>query len=134
MFEDGEQRYCKSLIIALGTSKRWLGLNAEKMLIGAGVSGSASCDGPQFINKEVVVVGGGDAALEEALALTQFAKKVTIIYRSNKFNANAYLQERIMLIQKLTSSGIQLLRIFGSSSRKSHSSIKLSNETAVTFP
>lgn len=93
--------YAESIIIALGTSKRWIGLESEEALKGSGVSGSATCDAPLFLNKEVVVVGGGDAALEEALALTEFATKVTLLHRSDNFNASTYLQDRIFAHEKI---------------------------------
>jgi thioredoxin reductase (NADPH) len=100
-FIDGRTVLAESIIVALGTSKRWLGLPSEEALKGKGVSGSASCDGPLFQGREVVVVGNGDAALEEALALTEFASKVTLINRAEKFRASAYLQERIFAHPKI---------------------------------
>jgi len=100
-FEDGHAVYSESIIIALGTSKRWLGLDSEEILKEKGVHGSATCDGPLYQDKEVVVAGGGDAALEEAIALTEFAAKVTLIHRTNKFNASSYLQEKIFSNKKI---------------------------------
>lgn len=100
-FENGSILETESLIIALGTSKRWLGLDSEKELMDHGVSGSATCDAPLFLDKSVVVTGGGDAALEEALAVANYAAKVTIVYRGDKFNANSYLQERIFSHPKI---------------------------------
>jgi thioredoxin reductase (NADPH) len=98
---DGRTVYAESMILASGTSKRWLGLESEDALKGKGVSGSATCDGPLFQDKEVVVVGGSDAALEEALALTKYASKVALIHRSNKLNASTYLQDRIFQDKKI---------------------------------
>lgn len=101
--------FAETLIIALGSSKRWLGLESEEILKGKGVCGSASCEAPNFKGKEVVVVGGGDAALEEALALTEYAEKVTIIHRNRKLNGAFYLVERIVhhpKIQVILNSGV----------------------------
>ena len=100
-FSDGQIVYAKAVIIASGTSKRWLGLESEEALKGKGVSGSATCDGPLFQDKEVAVIGGSDASLEEALALAQFASKVTIVHRSQQLTASKYLQQRIFQENKI---------------------------------
>lgn len=92
---DGEEVACESVIIATGSSPRWLGVAGEEALKGLGVSASAICDGPLFQGKEVVVVGGGDAALEQALLLTDYAAKVTILHRDDHFTASSYLVERV---------------------------------------
>lgn len=85
----------KSVIIATGTRNRKLGIPGEQEFTGRGVSYCAVCDGAFFRNKELIVVGGGDSAVEEGMYLTQFANKVTIIYRGNNLRAQQLLQDRM---------------------------------------
>ncbi len=86
----------KTVIISTGASALWLGIESEKRFIGKGVSSCATCDAPFFRNKDVIVVGGGDTAMEDSNFLTKFVNSVTIVHRRNEFRASKAMQDKVL--------------------------------------
>jgi thioredoxin reductase (NADPH) len=127
----------RTIIIASGASARWLGLPNEQALIGYGVSSCATCDGFFFSGKEVVVVGGGDSAMEEALFLTRFATKVTIIHRRDHFRASKIMLERARAHAKIAFKTDTVVEDVLDVSKKEVTGLKLRNaktNEATEFP
>jgi thioredoxin reductase (NADPH) len=101
ILDNSEEYLADSCIIATGASARWLDISSEKKYRGFGVSACATCDGFFYKNKEVIVVGGGNTAVEEALFLTNFASKVTLVHRRDTLRAEKILQERVFNNKKI---------------------------------
>ena len=99
--DDGQKYTAESIIISTGAQARWLNLDSEQRFRGFGVSACATCDGFFFKDKTVAVVGGGNAAVEEAMFLTKFASKVKLIHRRNELRAEKMLQKKLMENRKI---------------------------------
>ncbi|OGM30356.1 thioredoxin-disulfide reductase [Candidatus Woesebacteria bacterium RIFCSPHIGHO2_01_FULL_41_10] len=93
---DGKNFTAKTVIVATGAQTKWLNVPGEEKLRGRGVSSCAPCDAPFFKNKRVIVIGGGDAAMEEALVLTKYASSVTIVHRRDSFRASQAMQNKVL--------------------------------------
>jgi thioredoxin reductase (NADPH) len=126
--DSGDSYSCDALIIATGAQARWLGTPSEEKFKGHGVSACATCDGFFFKGKRVVVVGGGNTAVEEALFLTNFASKVTIVHRRDSFRAERIMQDRLFKNPKIEVVWNSVVHeVTGSDEPKAVTGVKLRN-------
>ncbi len=126
--DSGDTYTCDSLIIATGAQARWLGTPSEEFFKGFGVSACATCDGFFYKGKEVVVVGGGNTAVEEAIFLTNFASKVIVVHRRDGFRAEKILQERLKKNPKIEIVWDTVVdEILGTKDPKSVTGVRLKN-------
>src|ERR1700712_1338259 len=126
--DSGDVYLAETVILATGAQARWLGIPSEEKFKGFGVSACATCDGFFYRGKEVVVVGGGNTAVEEALFLTNFASKVTLVHRRDELRAERILQERLFAnpkIEVIWNNGIA--EVLGSSNPNSVTGVRLSH-------
>lgn len=124
----GDIYTCDVLIICTGAQARWLGLPSEEAFKGHGVSACATCDGFFYKGKEVVLIGGGNSAVEEAIFLTNFAKRVTVVHRRDSFRAEKIMQERLFKNPKIEVIWDTALdEVVGTASPKSVTGVKLRN-------
>ncbi len=126
--DSGDVYTCDALIICTGAQARWLGLPSEEFFKGFGVSACATCDGFFYRGKEVIVVGGGNTAVEEAIFLTNFASKVTVVHRRDEFRAERIMQDRLFKNPKIEVVWDSVLdEITGDKDPKSVTGVRLKN-------
>jgi len=126
--DSGQIYTADTLIISTGAQARWLNLNSEQEFRGFGVSACATCDGFFFKEKEVAVVGGGNAAVEEAMFLTKFASKVKLIHRRNELRAEKMLQEKLRANKKIEIIWDSVVEeVVGNQKPKSVNGVKIKN-------
>ena len=126
--DSGQEYTADSIIISTGAQARWLNLESEQKYRGFGVSGCATCDGFFFKDKEVAVIGGGNAAVEEAIFLTKFATKVKLIHRRNELRAEKMLQKKLMENKKIEIIWDSVLEeVLGNKDPKGVTGIKIKN-------
>lgn len=126
--DSGDHYTCDVLIVATGAQARWLGLASEEAFKGYGVSACATCDGFFYKGKDVVVVGGGNTAVEEAIFLTNFAKKVIVVHRRDHFRAEKILQDRLFKNEKIEVVWDNAVEeIVGSAEPRSVEAVRLKN-------
>jgi len=129
--EEGVVR-SQALIVSTGASAKLLGLESEQRLMGYGVSACATCDGAFFKDKEVVVVGGGDTAMEEAIFLTRFCRKVTIVHRRNQLRASKIMQQRAFKNLKIAFIWDSMVEDIYGEQRTGVSGVRLQNTMSGT--
>lgn len=126
--DSGDTYTADALVVATGASARWLGTDSEKEFQGFGISACATCDGFFFKNKEVVVIGGGNSAVEEALYLANIASKVTLIHRRDSLRAEKIAQERLFAHEKISVVWDSEVDAFlGTDNPKSLNAVRLKN-------
>ncbi len=133
--ENGEQLTCQSIVLCTGARPNTLNVPGEKELTGQGVSYCATCDGPFYRGQEIAVVGGGDTAIQEALHLTKFATKVTVIHRRDKLRATKILQEKAFANEQIDFLwNAQLKEIEGDENGVSQLHVAFNNGSTTTLP
>jgi thioredoxin reductase (NADPH) len=126
--DSGDTYTCDALVVCTGAQARWLGLPSEGHFQGHGVSACATCDGFFYRGKDVIVVGGGNTAVEEAIFLTNFARKVTVVHRRDSFRAEKIMQDRLFKNSKIEVAWDSALdEVLGSADPKTVTGVRLKN-------